>query len=593
MACGICHVGPNPINPPADPENPKWENLSSNVGSQYSWWDRIFNWRGVNDETSFFYQSIHTFRPGTMDTSLVSTDNISNPRTMNAVYYLLPRMGQARKWGKETLAGGNLKNKQFNDFVPNTDPLAQFFVPPNTTWTPRVLKDGSDSVGALGALNRVYINIGLFSEEWLLHFRPLVGGRPISPIEIEVAEKNSAYWRATEMQTPDLARFFLASTDPHHLKDAPGGSGYLTASAATLQRGKVVFAERCARCHSSKGPALPAGLDLENANGPNYLTKWNEYWAWTRTDDFKGKMRPIVLADDFLKDNFLSTELRVPITLLGVNACSPLATNAIRNNIWDNFSSESYKQLPSVGTIKIRHPVTGAESDYPMPAGGRGYLRPASLVSVWSTAPFLQNNALGPFEWSPSVEARMRSFEASIEQLLWPEKREKDPLFANENGPGVGIIDRVTVDSYVEIPEAYIPPHLRGLVGIGRRLFPFLVGGSGYSVRMGPFPKGMPVNLLTNMDLLGSDLPDQERAEHQKRLLTFLTRAKRELKESRDLGATLRSLVDEMLALSKCKDFVVNKGHYFGTSQFESIEPGEPGLSDDDKRALIAFIKTF
>jgi hypothetical protein len=103
----------------------------------------------------------------------------------------------------------------------------------------------------------------------------------------------------------------------------------------------------------------------------------------------------------------------------------------------------------------------------------------------------------------------------------------------------------------------------------------------------------MPVNLLTSMDLLGSDLRDQERAEHQKRLLTFLKRAKRELKESRDLGVALGSLVDEMLGLSKCKDFVVNKGHYFGTSQFESIEAGEPGLSDDDKRALIAFIKTF
>ena len=48
---------------------------------------------------------------------------------------------------------------------------------PATTWTPRVLKDGSDSVGALGALNRVYLNIGLFSEEWLLHFRPLIGGQ--------------------------------------------------------------------------------------------------------------------------------------------------------------------------------------------------------------------------------------------------------------------------------------------------------------------------------------------------------------------------------------------------------------------------------
>jgi hypothetical protein len=103
----------------------------------------------------------------------------------------------------------------------------------------------------------------------------------------------------------------------------------------------------------------------------------------------------------------------------------------------------------------------------------------------------------------------------------------------------------------------------------------------------------MPVNLLVSMDLLGTDLPEQERAEHKKRLLTLLKRAKSELKESRDLGAALGNLVDEMLALSKCKDFIVNKGHYFGTSQFESIEPGEPGLNDDDKRALIAFIKTF
>ena len=189
-----------------------------------------------------------------------------------------------------------------------------------------------------------------------------------------------------------MARFFLASTDPHYLKDAPGGNSYLNEDAAVLQRGKIVFAERCARCHSSKLPPLPAGLDLENANGPGYLTAWNAYWNWTKTDAFKAPMRDLVLRDDFLKGNFLSTELRVPITLLGINACSPLATNAIRGNIWDNFSSESYKTLPPVGTIKIRHPVSGKEMDYPLPGGGRGYIRPASLVSVWSTAPFLQNN---------------------------------------------------------------------------------------------------------------------------------------------------------------------------------------------------------
>jgi hypothetical protein len=43
------------------------------------------------------------------------------------------------------------------------------------------------------------------------------------------------------------------------------------------------------------------------------------------------------------------------------------------------------------------------------------------------------------------------------------------------------------------------------------------------------------------------------------------------------------------MALSKCPDLIVNRGHYFGTSY--STE--EPPLSDDDKRALIEFLKTF
>ena len=90
----------------------------------------------------------------------------------------------------------------------------------------------------------------------------------------------------------------------------------------------------------------------------------------------------MVLAPDFIDGNYLSSELRVPVSLLQTNACSPLATNAIRGNIWDNFSSETYKQLPSVGTIKVRHPVTGAEKDYELHAGGRGFTRPASLVSL-------------------------------------------------------------------------------------------------------------------------------------------------------------------------------------------------------------------
>ena len=504
MSCGFCHVGPNPERPPADPEHPTWANLSSDVGAQYFWVDRVFNWQGDANRGSFFYQLFHTSKPGTLDTSIISTDNINNPRTMNAVYYLLPRMLEAKRWGKETLSGGGLNNKQFNDFVPASDPLAQFFKSPDTTWTPRVLKDGSDSVGGLGALNRVYINIGLFSEEWLLHFTALVGGKKITPIEIAVAEKNSVYWRATENLTVNMARFFLKATDPHRLKDAPGGATHMTEDAATLTQGKVVFAERCARCHSSKIPPLPAGLDLENCNGKDYLDCWNRYWQWSKTDDFRNQMRPIVLADDFIKDNYLSTELRVPVTLLQTNACSPLATNAIAGNIWDNFSSQSYKDLPSVGTVKIRQPVTGAEVDYPLPAGGRGYTRPASLASLWSTAPFLQNNTVGHFEPSPSVDARMRSFQDSIEQMLWPERREKDRLFANENGPGVGLIQRTTAPSTIWLPTGYVPDSLRPLLVVGRRLFPMFFHNG--ELEIGPIPQGTPVNLVANLDMLGLDL---------------------------------------------------------------------------------------
>ena len=51
-------------------------------------------------------------------------------------------------------------------------------------------------------------------------------------------------------------------------------------------------------------------------------------------------------------------------------------------------------------------------------------------------------------------------------------------------------------------------------------------------------------------------------------------------------------LADELLEMSKCNDFVVSRGHYFGTNYFNKTE-NEPGLSDEDKRALIDFLKTF
>jgi hypothetical protein len=589
MSCGFCHVGPNPTNPPRDPEKPEWENLNSNPGAQYFWIDRIFMWDA--DASSFPYQLFYTSRPGALDTSLVSSDYINNPRTMNAVYSLGARLHAALKTGGEKLQDGGLDNKQFNDYVPADSPLANFFRKPDSVWTPRVLKDGADSVGALGALNRVFINIGMFSEEWLEHFNPLIGGKKITPIPIENARKNSAYWQANEHQTPNLALFFLATAKPDYLSNAPGGEAYLSADAATLTRGKAAFGERCARCHSSKLPEKAyTFFPNDGCVGKDYLKCWNAYWDWTKTEEFKEEMNKLVLADDFLKDNFLSTELRVPVSLLETNACSPLATNAIEDNIWNDFSSRSYKDLPSVGTITVHNPFTSEPSTYTMPAGGRGYTRPASLISLWSTAPFLLNNTVGEFKPSPSVEARMQSFDSSIEQMLWPEKRKGNMEYKTASGKTLpGWIDKTYKTSYLRVPKGYLPDFLQPLIG------PLSHGSfaNEEGLELGPIPEGTPVNLLSNIDL---DKRDGLIANlwHKRQIAKLLIKIKKDLKAlpgdatDEEARKVFANLVDPLLNASKCPDFVVNRGHYFGTDYFRE----EPGLSDEDKQALIAFLKT-
>ena len=304
-------------------------------------------------------------------------------------------------------------------------------------------------------------------------------------------------------------------------------------------------------------------------------------------------MKQLVLKDDFLKDNYLSTELRVPVTLLETNACSPLATNAIAGNIWDNYSSQSYKELPSVGKFTVHHPLTGAPSDYDMPAGGRGYTRPASLISLWSTAPFLLNNTVGEFNVSPSVEGRVQSFDSSIEQMLWPEKRKGNIQYQTASGKMLpGWVDKTSESSYLRTPSGYVPKLLEGLVDVisaGK-----FVGENG--IELGPIPKGTPINLLSNIDLDRREgIIDS--VKHKIELVKLFVKIKQDLKAipknatDEEASKVFANLVDPLVKASKCPDYIVNRGHYFGTDYYQDTK-AEPGLSDDDKKALIAFLKT-
>ncbi len=225
-----------------------------------------------------------------------------------------------------------------------------------------------------------------------------------------------------------------------------------------------------------------------------------------------------------------------------------------------------------------------------MPDGGRGYTRVPSLISLWSTAPFLLNNSVGPFSPDPSVDSRIKVFQASIEQMLWPERRAKDPVLGDKIP---GVIDRTTARSYLRIPAGYLPDYIRAHLGELTRVAPNVFHEDG--VEIGPIPAGTPVDLIANLMLLPETNDPAERLRHQKNIVDLLVKLTHDLKElppnasDEDARKVFANLTGPMLALSKCPDFVVNRGHYFGTGRI----PGEASLSNGEKLSLIAFLKTF
>lgn len=512
VSCGSCHIAFHPGNPPADPAEPKWENLASAIGNQYIREGRAF---APNVKPGgLFWEMLKTQPPGTSDTSRIATDHINNPNAINPIFELGARLAIG---AEEKIAGESL-------LLPTaTDPMK----------TPHVLKDGADSVGVPSATLRVYVNIGMYSQHWLQQHNALIGLTPQKPFSIATAQKHSVYWLATQQKFGNIAKFF-SRLESYRLADAPGGKDLITSDEAVMTRGKIVFAENCAKCHSSKQP--PEGMDKQQ---------------WFRDE---------VVKPDFLKGNFLSDDRRYPVTELETNAARACATNAKRGHVWAGFSSETYKELPSVGDIEVWNPYTEAKEKFTVPGGGTGYYRTASLVCLWSSAPFLHNNALGKFTGDPSVAGRMEAFNDAVEKLLWPEKRlDKESIW------------RTSAECSLQLQGAVIPQPLRTL------LKPYM-DPDGY-FRLGPIPEGTPVNLLGNLN------PEADPAQ----LVALLVRIKKALLEIRHKNldsAAARELLKTdvapaLLKASKCPDLITDRGHYYGAD-----------LPDDDKRALIEFLKT-
>ncbi len=99
-------------------------------------------------------------------------------------------------------------------------------------------------------------------------------------------------------------------------------------------------------------------------------------------------------------------------------------------------------------------------------------------------------------------------------------------------------------------------------------------------LRLGPFPKGMPVNLIANMN------PQAPPGDTLSAVWKMYKASRRIEKENPSDQEATRIFEEEaapaLLKVSKSPDWVQDRGHYFAVP-----------LSDDDKKALKEYLKTF
>ena len=516
MTCGFCHVSFNPERPPKDPENPQWSELSSAAGNQYLRATRVFAASATQD--SFAMQVLQSWPPGTIDTSFLATDHLNNPSSINPIFSLSSRLTVAHE---EEIGPGALH-------LPGEKKMMS---------VPRVLKDGADSVGIVGALSRVYVSIGEYSEEWLRDHDVLVGARPQRPFSIARAQKGSVYWQATAMRLGNVSSFLMRMTPPK-LQAAPNSAALSTTDAAQVAQGRIAFADHCAGCHSSKQP------------GGQIVRGSPEYRRW---------MVAAVLQPDFLSGNFLSTEERIPLATVRTNAARALATNATRGSVWNDFSSETYKGLRSAGSVEIQSPMDASSHRFALPSGGPGYYRVPTLQGIWATAPLLHNRSIGDNSVDPSTAGRVKAFEDAMTKLLWPQSRSQQ-----------GTILRTTAESFLTVPADSLPWEIRWLAKDG-------------ALRLGPIPAGTPIDLLASADFeLRADKHAWTKIRLLLRMQALLMDRKAGTLSKAEESTRMRQISLDLLAISKCPDFVEDHGHTFGAE-----------MSDDAKRALIEFMKTF
>lgn len=600
ISCGSCHIAFDPLNPPADPANPRWENIKGLLGNQYTRISEIMV-SGMPRNTLEWQVFAHA-RPGTSDTSAVPTDQVNNPGTINALINVAQRPTFANesviKWRKTRSCAGVKDEGQCWCEPGRTDKCWQRGEAKETVH--HILKGGEDSIGALEAIQRVYFNIGSCAEQcWVNHLTdlrqldPQQRGFGQTPFNIGQCRRDCPHFRAIEDRLTNILDFFFSqeahATDlqvarENELKKRDPNARYAQQDffdelnkefgEGAVARGEKVFAENCARCHSSRPEAIAGektGLDFR------------------KVADKTG-----------LREDWLGSDRANPISEVGTFRCRALHANHMAGHVWQEYGSE---------TLRARAPDPNVKE---AGDGGRGYYRAISLLSLWAHAPFMHNNALGPelcgkpknaendfygqrpryvdssnvkllpadqqpacFEYDPSVEGRFELYKQSMHDLLNPASRRPKVTLLNED-----ISLRVG-------PRVWDGEDRDTVLGLALTI-PHEIDGRGVTVgALGNFQhKQFIVDMVlakTKPAALEAKLTQRLGAEEGKRVAAEMGKVAREVVA--DPGGLVAALKSRPYLIkgvySSCTEETENAGHRFGED-----------LAPQDKKALTAFLAT-
>ncbi len=607
--CGSCHIAFDPLNPPADPAHPKWENIKGLIGNQYTRMSELLG-SGM-PKSALEYQMFAHARPGVTDTSAISHDQINNPGTINALFNVAQRPvfkgEKITKWRKVNTCGAEKDegkcwcepgaNGKCWQMSTRDDDTTTVFLGGQKVVLPgvhHILKGGEDSTGAHEAIQRVYFNIGSCAEQcWVNHFSdmrqvdPEQRGFGQTPFNVGQCRRDCPSFRAVEDRLQNILDFFAsAESDQTDLAVARANEKKAKNPAATytladlgadldkefgkgaVSRGQAVFAENCARCHSS----VP-----ESTGGP-FANR--DFAALNEAHPRK------------VRADFLSNEQSTPVTEVGTFRCRSLHSNHRAGHLYMEYASDSMRLRPPVADIPERPELKD---------GGRGYYRNISLVNVWATAPFMHNNAIGPeicgkpanndndfhrpryvgadgkllasqpdcLRYDPTVDGRFELYKRSMHELLNPKERGVKRTLTN-------------ADLIVDLGVRKLD---------GKTEKPALSVGPFADFMQLRIPAGSSAGFLNGLQhkLLVDDL-----------FLAKRDPARLEAAGKQALVPTLQKMADELLAkpvrfvevmqanrdflsahYQTCTQEIENEGHRFGED-----------LSAADKKALTAFLAT-